>query len=220
MMNINFYESIKVELLRSTPHPMEILSMALTMTMKKDFNKDIPPNILKYIVKMNHTSVLEHINYTFFIHKASRSFLAQITRHRIASYTSGSQHYQTYSDYEITGSSKMGETQKKKYLDSCERAMKDYNDLIAMGVPKYEARQLLPNAMENNLMITINARSLINLLNLRLCHRNTDEIQIIAEKMLALVKNHLPELWAHIGTDCFTDKCKQGKMSCGVVWGK
>jgi len=213
-MKINNYESIKVELLRATENPMEIISRALSMTMKKDVDITMSKKILKSIIKMNHTSVFEHINYTFFINRASRSFLAQITRHRIASYTSGSQHYQYYGDYDALGSSSLTLPQRIVYNKMLDDSLDNYKKLIEFGVPKYEARQVLPNAMENNLMVTINARSLINFFNLRLCKRNTEEIRIIAEKMFSLVYHHFKELWENIGTDCQMNKCRQGKMRC------
>lgn len=59
----------------------------------------------------------------------------------------------------------------------------------------------------------MNARSLINFFNLRLCYRNTDEIRIIANKMFILCKKHLPELFNYIGPDCIMKKyCTQGNM--------
>ena len=218
-MKILGYSEITVKLLRYTDNPKEILEMALNMTMKQNFtpqNKDIS-RVIKYIIDANHTSPLEHIYYTFLIKGATRSFLAQITRHRIASYTSGSQHYQKYSDYNF----KISDTLKNNLLikDASNKLMDIYNELINQGISKEEARQILPNGMENNLLFTINARSLINFLNLRLCYRNTSEIQIVSEKILKLLIPTFPELWNNIGPDCYMkNKCYQGKMGCNKKW--
>ena len=92
--------------------------------------------------------------------------------------------------------------------------MEAYRELIADGVPKEEARQVLPNGMENNLMVTINARSLANFLNLRMCNRNTKEIKMVAEKMYDLVQPHFPEFFNNVGPDCSISKCRQGKLIC------
>ena len=211
-MKIKTYDDIQVCILQSTHDPLEMIGLASNITMKKDFNEQINPALIKRLIDMNHTSLFEHINYTFLIKGASRSFLAQMTRHRIASYTSGSQHYQNYSECPTIISKKhINDFAFKQYLND---AMENYQSLISQGIPHEEARQILPNAMENNLIVTMNARSLMNFFNLRLCRRNTEEIRVVALKLRELLSLHFPELWEQIGPDCFMTKCKQGKMSC------
>lgn len=214
-MEIKGYSDIEVLLLRQTEAPRELVEMALNITMKQDFgvkNKDLS-GLIKSIIEMNHTSPLEHVGYTFLIKGASRSFLAQITRHRMSSFTSGSQHYQNYFGYNFRVSDKYKDNPKIK--EAAKQAIKLYADLIHDGIPKEEARQILPNGMENNLLYTVNARSLMNFLNLRLCERNTEEIRTVAKKIYNLVQPTLPELWDNVGPDCYMfGKCSQGKMKC------
>ena len=50
--------------------------------------------------------------------------------------------------------------------DFLKRADNMYNYCIESGIPKEEARQVLPNAKAVNLMWTVNARSLVNSLNM------------------------------------------------------
>jgi thymidylate synthase (FAD) len=214
-MNIKTYDDMEITMLRSTDNPIEMISMAVSITIKENPDDSFDGRIIKELVKMNHTSVLEHIVYTFLLKNTSRSFLAQITRHRMASYTSGSQHFQDYSDRPMIVhpdyKDEMG-----PYLDAINR---DYKRLINIGVPHEEARQVLPNASANSLLWTINARSMINFLNLRLCYRNTAEIQVFAEQLRSKLIDHFSELWSHIGPDCFmSGKCSQGKKTCGRKW--
>lgn len=219
MTKIKRYDDITVKLIRSTSYPLDIINTSANITMKKNFQDLSYHGIkkkIKFLLDANHTSVFEHISYTFLIIGASRSFLAQMTRHRMASYTSGSQHYQNYSEYGFRISKEFSKNRILK--NHIKNMIIAYNKLIKAGMPHHEARQLLPNGMENNLMITINARSLINFLNLRLCSRNTEEIKIVADKVYKLVNEHFPELFDHIGPDCFTRRCRQGKMSCGIKW--
>ena len=49
--------------------------------------------LMRQIVSSGHTSTLEHIVFTFSIEGISRACLAQLTRHRIASYSVQSQRY-------------------------------------------------------------------------------------------------------------------------------
>ena len=213
-MDIKSYKSIDVSLLQATPNPQSMLAYALDITQKREllWGRHLSKKTVQAVASMNHGSVFEHIVYTFMIKGASRSFLAQCTRHRMASYTSGSQHYQDYSEY--------GASVHPDFEDDIDmhlglsQAMDAYKRMVKKGIPPQEARQVLPNAMQNNLMLTINARSLMNFLNLRLCNRNTAEIMEVANKMRDLVIDHFPELWMHIGPDCVQDKCRQGKMTC------
>lgn len=224
MTELKPYRDIKVNLLWATPNPQRVVERALSMTQKQDFEQARFKNLEKVIatvVKQNHGSIWEHIVYGFEIEGASRSFLAQQTRHRMASYTSGSQHYQDYRNYGMRVSDSIFDNPelKAKAQVSLDASMKAYVDLIDAGVDKSESRQLLPNAAENNLLVTTNARSLMNYFNLRLCKRNTEEIQVVARKMYDLALEHFPELWKNVGPDCYQNgSCNQGKMSCGKVW--
>ena len=110
-------------------------------------------SMLTNIIEMNHQSILEHVNVTYAITGASRSFLAQITRHRHFSFLSASQHYIDYSDMadfvvpvEIE---QQGPEMVKKYLESCKKSVEEYKSLIESGVDHSVARQVLPNGMKN-----------------------------------------------------------------------
>jgi len=214
------YTAASLELMQVTPRPEEMVSLALRMTMKTDLDSKSPKvdgKLCRYLLDANHTSVLEHVVYTFLIRNVSRSFLAQITRHRMASYTSGSQHYQNYSDYPcIIHPGFIEDESAKEFMNlSLTNSYEEYGYLIREhGVPVYEARQLLPNAAATNLLWTINARSLVNFLNLRLCYRNVDEMQLFAEQALSWARQHFPSLFNNVGPQCFMDRCKQGKMQC------
>ncbi len=101
-------------------------------------------------------------------------------------------------------------------LAPLEIAQHDYVQMIDNGVPKYEARQILPNASAVNILWTVNARSLLNFFELRLCKRNVDEMQIFAGKIWESVNSHWPEFASLCGPYCYpSGKCNQGFMSCG-----
>lgn len=181
--------------------------------------------IVENVVKFNHTSILEHLNYTFLVEGASRSFLAQVTRHRHFSFTSGSQHYIDYSkiaDFvipiELLEIENEEERTEKidKYLTTNSASLEKYKSLIADGVLPEVARQVLPNGMRNNLVITGNLRQFINFLNQRLCFRNTSEIQYIAYKIYQELYKLNPEIMKQVGPDCMVRGfCTQGHKSCG-----
>ena len=220
MSKIQTYEDMQVKVKWATPNPGEEIREALTNTMadltiiENESIKEVSTKLLRFLFTAEHDSVLEHAVISFMIHGASRSWLAQITRHRMASMTSSSQHYQDYRDYPFVVHEDMvnKEQARKAFIDSLTR----YTILQQQGIPKEEARQVLPNAMAVNFKWTINARSLYNFMRLRMCLRNTTEIRIFCDKIFPLVQQWWPEYAAILGPPCYTNgKCNQGFMTCG-----
>jgi len=97
-----------------------------------------------------------------------------------------------------------------------EVALVDYKQMIENGVPKEEARQVLPNAMCVNILWTVNFRSLINFFRQRMCKRNVEEMLVFATKVWEEINTYWPDYADLVGPPCYTDgRCNQGRMSCG-----
>lgn len=80
---------MKVELIAYTPNPAEIAGVAAAICT----GSDNPRASLKGALACGHDSVIEHVSFTFRISGVSRVLLAQLTRHRIASFSVQSQRY-------------------------------------------------------------------------------------------------------------------------------
>lgn len=78
-----------------------------------------------------------------------------------------------------------------------------------------DARYVFPNSCETKIMLTMNARSLINFFNHRCCQRAQWEIRELACEMLKQVKEVAPILFSNSGPKCVGGTCPEGKMSCG-----
>ena len=214
MPNLQTYNDMTVELMQATEHPACMVGLAQSITTHAEA-ESIPcltHRQCEFLIDAEHTSLFEHVVYTFLVQGVSRSFLAQITRQRTASPTSGSQHYQDYSDYPCSVATPG--INERLYEESTAQAYKTYELLLANGVPKEEARQVLPNAACVNYLWTIDARNLFFFLRQRLCNRNVLEMRIFANKVLDHVQMHFPELFEHAGPQCHAGKCKQGFMQC------
>jgi len=98
--------------------------------------------------------------------------------------------------------------------------VESYSVLVDSGMLPEEARQVLPNACTVNLMWTVNARSLLNFFEQRLCKRNVKEMQIVAQAVWQEVRTYWPDFADLCGPYCYTHKgkCNQGSMSCGVPY--
>lgn len=220
MGEIKSFKSMKLTIVRATDRPGHLVRMASDLTQKKEpTGMEASSNLIKYLLQANHTSIFEHASMTVHIENVSRAFLAQITRHRMASYTAGSQHYQDYTGYADLIPEHLASNE-----DVCNAiSVVDfyYKKLIDNGIKPEDARYILPNSKIVNILWTINARSLINFLNLRMCRRNVYEMYLFATRLHKICMLWWPDLFIHVGPDCLHGPCYQGKMQAqecqGVV---
>lgn len=173
-------------------------------------------------MQAGHESIAEHANFTFQIEGVSRVLLAQLTRHRIASFSVISQRY-----CRITGADViMPETVKRnKWHEVFEQTARKCvclyqlmidDDADGEAVPKEDARYILPMGITCKLMLTMNARELRHFFQLRTCNRAQWEIRALADEMLRLCKEVAPALFADAGCACMVGKpCPEGKRTCG-----
>jgi thymidylate synthase (FAD) len=93
-----------------------------------------------------------------------------------------------------------------------------YDKLLQFGISAEDARYILPNSTETKLIMTANARSLMNFFELRLCTRAQWEIRHLAELMLIEVKKIAPTLFESAGPSCESKGyCTEGEMTCGRI---
>lgn len=224
-MITNEYNAIAVELLQMTQAPEYVIGACLAVTQDtdpesaKDIN-EVSPETFAYLVRAGHGSVLEHVTFHFVIERISRALLAQLTRHRIGSFTAASQHYNDYRAWPF--SMPLVPEDKLEARNMVVNLFQEiegvYTSLVDKhDVPVHEARMILPQAAQCALYWTINLRSLINFLQQRLCHRNVPEMQIFARKVLIEVQRDMPHMTLDvIGPPCKSNPsgCTQGKMAC------
>ncbi|HPZ44315.1 MAG TPA: FAD-dependent thymidylate synthase [Bacillota bacterium] len=94
-------KKMSVTLLRYTPDPQEIVAMGAKLcysgadieSLKYGIESRDQAPFLERLLDLGHLSPIEHASFTFGIEGVSRSLLAQITRHRIASFSVKSQRY-------------------------------------------------------------------------------------------------------------------------------
>lgn len=174
---------------------------------------------MMHAVKCGHESVLEHCSFTFLIEDVSRVLLAQLTRHRIASYSVESQRYcganMQYITPDTVAAAVDNEPLRKLFIETCEHVEALYNALIVEGVPAEDARYFTFQGGVTNLVLTMNGRELRHFFSLRCCNRAQWEIRQMADKMLTLCRAVAPDLFSDAGPGCVRGKCPEGKKSCG-----
>ena len=198
-------------------------------------------SFLNRLASMNHESPFEHMSFTFGIEGVSRSLLAQITRHRLASYSVKSQRYVKEGSFAYVVPPYIEDNKEAKeiYIKAMEDDQKTYDKLTEILFDKHydrlikegktekeakltaektaieDARFVLPNACETKIVATFNARSLFNFFNHRCCTRAQWEIKALADEMLKLVKEVAPTVFADCGPRCVSGPCPEGAKSCG-----
>lgn len=202
---------LKLTLLRYTTLPAEICGEAAAVcTNSKNFT-----SALNHAVSAGHTSVLEHAVFTFKVEGLSRAALAQLTRHRMASFDVQSQRYVKLDNPDLV----IPETIKQsKYAAEVESTMRYvmnlYERMTEDGIPCEDARYVTPQAVPTTLVMTMNARELLHFFSLRTCNRAQWEIRDLADQMLRKCIEISPEIFKYAGPGCVTGSCPE-KRPCG-----
>lgn len=223
---------LKVDLIAYTPSPEQLVALGARLcysglalgTLQTRVERGTQDAFIEGIVESGHLSVLEHASFTFAVEGVSRVLLAQLTRHRIASFSVQSQRYVSKEDgfdYVLPPSIlELGEEAAAEY-DAQMRTMhawyKGWQKRLGGGgeAANQDARFVLPNACETRLILTMNARELLHFFALRCCNRAQWEIRTLAETMLTQAYRAAPALFETAGPPCVAGECPEGKRSCG-----
>ncbi len=238
-----------VSLLAYTPDADKLVAAAAKLCYAKS---DIPTlldnltpekveSFLNLLTDLGHASPIEHATFTFGIEGVSRALLAQITRHRIASFSVQSQRYVDKSSFQYITPPEIEAIPeaREEYIRAMEEDAAHYESLRNILIKKHtetfmaegksekealklaekkaneDARFVLPNSCDTKIIMTMNVRSLHNFFTLRCCRRAQWEIRELAIEMLKLVREAAPLLFAHAGPSCIRGKCSEGAYSCG-----
>lgn len=171
-----------------------------------------PERSLRIAMASGHESVLEHASFTFEIDGVSRALLAQLTRHRIASFSVVSQRYCRIHDADIICPDTIKES---RWVDNFKKEATDavslYQLMVDDNVPYEDARYILPQGITCSLVMTMNARELRHFFALRTCNHAQWEIRNLADEMLKHCKRVAPELFKDAGPGCVRGRCPEKK---------
>ena len=190
--------------------PWEMSLEDMMKTVKGNGLDEKKRTLLTKLLLSGHWGPWEHPTITFGISNMSRVTLAQLTRHRIASFDIQSQRYVKMSiatnaiPPSITAdevvSRQGGKREFKKsaadrlwlFQASLAKSYLAYQELIRAGVPAEDARYVLPNAQLIHGTMTVNARSLMHIIALRSFGDAQWEIKELADQLLELAKEWMP----------------------------
>lgn len=199
---------VKVELLKHTDGGVELIAKSARVS-------GIPEDLsdreaVRMMVENDYGSVLEHVYFTFDISEISIAISRELLEHRIASHTARSTRYNLEEGFGYVTPEILKRSRKlRKIFEAAigqarESYSKLYSGMVKEGFTGEEAleaaRYLLPMAAHTRYVWTVNARSLINFLGLRLCVRAAPEIRELAQEIHKIVVKIYPEIFE--GIDC------------------
>jgi thymidylate synthase (FAD) len=184
---------MKVELINYTVNPVNAMADAAAVCYDSIPNK----YVVKHCLESGHLSIAEFADFHFEISEVSRALSHQLVRHRMASYAQRSQRYveEDNFNYVIPNSViRKGLPELLDYNDLMDKIQEMYYKLVEIGIPKEDARYILPNAAYTVIHVKMNFRELMHFCNVRMCSKAQWEIRKLAEMMAKEVKEVSPFL--------------------------
>jgi thymidylate synthase (FAD) len=189
----------EVILMAITPDGEDVIERACR-TCYLSFDRYDPPAstdvLIRKVIRKGHHSVLEHASATFRIKGASRVFTHEMVRHRLMSPSQESQryvHYGSRKPFEVVLPESVADGGfEEKYLGMSGECYRLYQEMVDAGVPKEDARYILPGGITSEIVVTANFRELRHIFSIRCVERAHWEIRRICLDMLKIMKNEAP----------------------------
>lgn len=173
---------------------------------------------LAHILEVGHESVLEHGSASFYI-EASRSLLAEITRHRHLSFSVTSQRYvdPVPLGYHVPPAVELLDPNGRSFAEGVlnnawEHACKSYNELLKLyqdaGLPRKQAREaaraVLPNMTNSPMVVSGNHRAWRYVIKNRFNKAADAEIQQLAGELLRQLREVAPNCYSDIPNEPYS----------------
>jgi thymidylate synthase (FAD) len=190
--------------------------------------------LIGHLLDHGHFGPFEHAQITFGVKGVSRSCMAQITRHRHVSFDVQSMRYVAFDDVDpadvrdgelvvtppsATDPDWVGRNQKTDavdaetverreeiFNDTIEHAVESYQELLDLGMPPEDARFVLPIGTKVNIVMSMNARMLMHVADMRAAADAQWEIRGLTEDLLDIAAD-----WCPITFDYYEREMKHRK---------
>ncbi|GGL56137.1 FAD-dependent thymidylate synthase [Halocalculus aciditolerans] len=190
--------------------------------------------LIGHLLAHGHYGPFEHVQATFHVKGISRSCMAQITRHRHVSFDVQSMRYVAFDDVDpedvtegefvvtppaaddpdwVGRNQKTGsvdeetvEKRREVFENSVQQSVQDYQDLLDLGMAPEDARFVLPIGTSVNMVMSLNARMLMHVADMRAAADAQWEVRELTESVLDLAGD-----WCPITFDYYEENMKNRK---------
>lgn len=151
-------------------------------------------------IEFDPIGLVDHVVYMFEIEEVSRITTHQLVRHRMASYDQESQRFSsaTREGFVTPQTIASNSAALAAYDEALKAVYQAFEKMTAAGVPKEDARYVLPGAVKTKILMTLSARSLMHVVWQRTAMQAQWEIRELAGQMYSIAKSATPEFWTKI----------------------
>lgn len=221
-------DKIKVKILQQNFNGMPLFLAKLTQRgseinsmsdLMKLYDENINKQPSKALLKLPHSTIFRMCEMTVAIYGLSTKAVSQLRTHATRlTFVSTSTQYSEFTNQEMPYVIPEGLTkeQRDKFIKACKKVHKSYIELYEATGKKDESGYLLPQSLRKCLIIHGNFPAWQYMLSLRLCNRNTREVQYICELILDEMDKQCSKEWSELCLpNCVNGQCKEGKFCCG-----
>ena len=184
---------MKVELLHNTDLNVALEAMLICTDSEDRISNYNVEDSLRKIIEMGHTSILEHINYNFRVNEISRAVLQELARHRHISLSVKSTRWALKKIKDKITFYRPDTKDNNVILNNLDIKIEEIKELlkegIESGIPNDILKYYVPESLTTKLILTVNARELRHIFNLRTSNRALREFQVLC----MYIYNALPE---------------------------
>lgn len=174
-------------------------------------------NLISKVTRSNHTSIIEHTVFNIAFKNVSVFVEQFLIEFRLASFTVKSRRYVNFSSSGFYTPDFENEDVEAKYRNLMQECFSEYKYFIEKGIPKEDARFLLPYCLNSNFYCTVNARELLNILRSMLFGRGSafPELKNLGKQIFSQIENLTPG----ICSDFFARRPKKSdKLNLGFAY--
>ena len=131
---------------------------------ERSHDKEKNRNLINKVTKSGHTSTIEHIFFNIAFENVSVVVEQFMIEFRLASFTVKSRRYVDFADCGYLVPEFKCEEDKEAYTKAMDKMFSAYSYLTENGVPKEDARFVLPYCFYSNFLCSLNGRELVNVL--------------------------------------------------------
>ena len=201
-----------VSLVHTTPDAEQLIAYMARVSTPDNQDNPQSERLIRYLIKHKHWSPFEMVNMCVQI-ETTRSVAAQILRHRSFSFQEFSQRYAQVTEPALIPKLRRQDTKNRQNsIDNLDPVTVDefnikmnslfelseslYNEMLAAGVAKECARDILPLSTPTKLYMNGTLRSWLHYCDLRCANGTQYEHKLIADQVKNLIDQEFPTIYA------------------------
>lgn len=173
--------------------------------------------LVQKVLRSGHKSIIEHAVFSFALKDVSAFVEQFFIEYRLASFTVKSRRYVDFSGLGYYIPPELKDENLNEYCQHMDYLFAAYNRMLENGIPKEDARFLLPYSFHSNFYCTVNARELAHIISDIKCGRGKDipELQDLADEIMEQVEEVFPCM--HFVIDAISGKSNNTESSSCII---